>query len=62
MISLFRIIYAFVEDKIILKKSWSETGKRITGYVKEDPIFKAGESIAKSITQIDKSFRKNNDK
>ena len=62
MISLFKIIYAFVEDKIILKKSWSETGKRINGYVKEDPIFKVGESITRSITQMDKSFRKNNDK
>lgn len=68
MISLFKIIYAFVEDKIILKKSWSETGKRVSGYVKEDPIFrvgesiiKSGESIIKSITQIDKGFRKNND-
>ncbi len=62
MISLFKIIYAFVEDKIIFKKSWSETGKRINGYVKEDPIFKVGESITRSITQIDKSFCKNNDK
>jgi len=62
MISLFKIIYAFVEDKIILKKSWSETGKRINGYVKEDPIFKVVESITRSITQTDKSFRKNNDK
>ena len=65
MISLFKIIYAFVEDKIILKRSWSETRERITGYAKEDPIFKVGETItkkvAKTVARFDKSIRKNND-
>ena len=60
MISLFKIIYAFVEDRIILGRSWSETRERITGYAKEDPIFKVGETItktvAKTVARFDKSI------
>ena len=61
MISLFKIIYAFVEDRIILRRSWSETRERITSYAKEDPIFKLGETITKTVARFDKSIRKNND-
>ena len=61
MISLFKIIYAFVEDRIILRRSWSETRERITSYAKEDPIFKVGETITKTVARFDKSIRKNND-
>ena len=61
MISLFKIIYAFVEDRIILGRSWSETRERIAGYAKEDPIFKLGETITKTVGRFDKSIRKNND-
>ena len=61
MISLFKIIYAFIEDKIILKRSWSETRERITNYAKEDPIFKVGEMITKTVARFDKSTHKNND-
>ena len=61
MISLFKIIYAFIEDKIILKRSWSETRERIINYAKEDPIFKAGEMITKTVARFDKSTHKNND-
>jgi hypothetical protein len=61
MISLFKIIYAFVEDRIILGRSWSETRERIAGYAKEDPIFKLGEKITKTVGGSDKSMRKNND-
>ena len=61
MISLFKIIYAFVEDRIILKRSWSETRERISSYAKEDPIFKVGETISKTVVRIGKSIRKNDD-
>ena len=61
MISLFKIIYAFIEDKHFLKRSWSETRERIINYAKEDPIFKVGEMITKTVARFDKSTHKNND-
>ena len=56
MISLFKIMYAFVEDKIILKRSWSETRERITGYAKEDPIFKVVKRLPKRLHGLTKVF------
>ena len=60
MISLFKIIYAFIEDRIILRRSWSETRGRIAGYAREDPIFKLSEKITKTVGGSDKGAHKNN--
>ena len=58
IISLFKIISMFVKDKIILKRSWSETREQISIHAKEDPVFKIGEAITKTVVRVDESFRK----